>query len=801
LPSTHAASETTARRKREGIALSFLVVMILWFNHEMILTGQIPFFRDLGLMFYPMRFSLAESFRSGELPLWDRYVGMGFPMMANFQSGAFYLPNVLLLLLPFFSAIRVIFLFHYLVAAIGAFVLCRRWRYPSYLAVVGALLFTLGGTIVSLSNLLNHFQAAVWLPWVLFFWERCLERPSWKNITVLTLVVLLQFLAGSPELYAMTMALVLLDGARCRALASRPSYSRALFLLLTVNILTIGLAMVQVLPTLELLQESRRAKFSLPFQLAASWSLRPSQLLNLFFLDREVVTDRLSGMEILFEPTLPFFVSYYMGAFALIGFCLWFYYSSWREKGVLLTFVIVSLMLAFGEYTPLYAVLFRNVPGMSLFRFPEKLFFLTYVALIFAVLRGTRAFIDHAPLTPRPPILIVSSICLVAVGLYVVLRIDAPLLGRFISKVTNAPLLSDSTFLKASLALFSMERQIALIVAIVALLVLRARNMIRVYLFKVLIVAVVFFDLYSAHESYQHLLNPSFIHENVKILPRPDPEPHRIFYYPGPLNLHPSHYVLLKKQSFAQFNSLAFSNLIPNTGIFYGFEYMQELDALIRWPYNTFLAVANKLPLEQLGILLGALNVNYLFSFQALMDGESIKLANHFEEYPSWLYRIERVVPRIYIVPKIRFEKDPIKTLTLLSSKDFDPFKEVILETALSAAEATGFEANLNIAKYTSTYVVVRASLNKSGILVLADSYYPGWKASVNGKDEIIRRANLFFRAVSLPPGNHTVEFRYEPMSFRIGLAVSIATLVVLLLVSVFVAFRQRQRVVTSPAS
>ena len=794
-------SETALRYKRDWIALSFLVAMILWFNHEMILTGKIPFFRDLGLMFYPMRFSLAESFRSGELPLWDRHVGMGFPMMANFQSGAFYVPNLLFLLLPFFSAIRAIFLFHYLVAAIGAYLLCRRWKYPSYLAVVGALLFTLGGTVVSLSNLLNHFQAAVWLPWVLFFWERCLQRQSWKNITVLTLVVLLQFLAGSPELYAMTMVLVLLDGARCRALASRPSYSRGLILLLTVNLLTIGLAMVQVLPTLELLQESRRAKFSLPFQLAASWSLRPSQLLNLFFLDREVVAERLNAMEILFEPTLPFFVSYYMGAFALIGLCLWFYYSSWQEKGVLLAFVIMSLILAFGEHTPLYAVLFRYVPGMSLFRFPEKLFFLTYVALIFAVLRGMRAFIECAPSTPRPPILIVSSICVVAVGLYIVLRIDASLLGRFISKVTNAPFLSDSTFLKASLALFSMERQIALIVAIVALLVLRARNMMRVYLFKVLVVGVVFFDLYSAHESYQHLLNPSFIHENVKILPRPDPEPHRIFYYPGPLNLHPSHYSLLKKQSFAQFNSLAFSNLIPNTGIFYGFEYMQELDALIRWPYSAFLAVANKLPYERLGKLLGALNVRYLYSFEALPDRKDIKLASHFDEYPSWLYRIERVVPRTYIVPKIRFEKDPIKTLTLLSSKDFDPFKEVILETALSASEATEFEANLNIVKYTSTYVALRASLNNSGILVLADSYYPGWKAYVNGKEEIIRRANLFFRAVPLPAGNHTVEFRYEPMSFRIGLTVSVATIVALSLVSIVFALRQRKRRVTSSAS
>jgi hypothetical protein len=458
-------------------------------------------------------------------------------------------------------------------------------------------------------------------------------------------------------------------------------------------------------------------------------------------------------------------------------------------------------MLAFGEHTPLYAVLFRYVPGFSLFRFPEKFFFLTYAALIFAVLRGMRAFIQYAPSTPRVPLLICSSICIALVSLCVALRVDAALLGRFISNVTNAPFLSDSTFLKASLALFSMERQIALIVTIVALLVLRARNMIRLYLFKVLIVAVVFFDLYSAHESYQHLLNPSFIHKNVKILPSPDPEPHRIFYYPGPLNLHPSHYALLKKQSFAQFNSLAFSNLIPNTGIFYGFEYMQELDALIRWPYNTFLAVANRLPFEQLGTLLGALNVNYLYSFQALVDGKSIKLASHFDQYPSWLYRIERVVPRSYIVPKFRFEKDPIKTLTLLSSKEFDPFKEVILETALSASEATEFEAKLNIVKYTSTYVALRASLNNSGILVLADSYYPGWKAYVNGKEEIIRRANLFFRAVPLPAGNHTVEFRYEPMSFKVGLTVSSATIVVLSLVSIVFALRQRKRRVTSSAS
>jgi uncharacterized membrane protein YfhO len=76
--------------------------------------------------------------------------------------------------------------------------------------------------------------------------------------------------------------------------------------------------------------------------------------------------------------------------------------------------------------------------------------------------------------------------------------------------------------------------------------------------------------------------------------------------------------------------------------------------------------------------------------------------------------------------------------------------------------------------------------------LVLADSHYPGWKAFVDGKQEVIRRANLFFRAVPLPAGNHTVEFRYEPRSFTIGLVISVVTLVALALVTAVFAFCSR---------
>ena len=57
--------------------------------------------------------------------------------------------------------------------------------------------------------------------------------------------------------------------------------------------------------------------------------------------------------------------------------------------------------------------------------------------------------------------------------------------------------------------------------------------------------------------------------------------------------------------------------------------------------------------------------------------------------------------------------------------------------------------------------------------LVLSDSWYPGWLATVDGVDVPIERANILFRAVRVPPGDHTVEFRYEPRSVSTGALVS----------------------------
>jgi len=58
--------------------------MLISFCDEIIFSGKIPFFRDLAAYFYPIKFSVAQSFKAGQLPLWEPHMATGFPILAEF---------------------------------------------------------------------------------------------------------------------------------------------------------------------------------------------------------------------------------------------------------------------------------------------------------------------------------------------------------------------------------------------------------------------------------------------------------------------------------------------------------------------------------------------------------------------------------------------------------------------------------------------------------------------------------------------------------------------------------------------
>ena len=134
-------------------------------------------------------------------------------------------------------------------------------------------------------------------------------------------------------------------------------------------------------------------------------------------------------------------------------------------------------------------------------------------------------------------------------------------------------------------------------------------------------------------------------------------------------------------------------------------------------------------------------------------------------------------MPRIYFASGVHWAASHEKALELLLDSQF-PYKDtVILEGSGLPDTKSGATGKTQVLKYENNTVRCAVESGGGGYLVLLDSYYPGWRATLDGEPIPILRANYAFRAVRLPAGKHVVEFRYKPMSFYLGSFVTAITL------------------------
>jgi hypothetical protein len=142
------------------------------------------------------------------------------------------------------------------------------------------------------------------------------------------------------------------------------------------------------------------------------------------------------------------------------------------------------------------------------------------------------------------------------------------------------------------------------------------------------------------------------------------------------------------------------------------------------------------------------------------------------------IYRVKACRDRALLLFDYQVEPDPATVLARVSSPDFDPQKVLLLEDQPAPREAaaggltagTNGEGSVRVTSYEPDDVKIDASLSGPGYLLLLDTYFPGWSATVNGEPAPIHRADYNFRAVSLPAGRSTVNFSYRPASLRVGI-------------------------------
>jgi hypothetical protein len=125
------------------------------------------------------------------------------------------------------------------------------------------------------------------------------------------------------------------------------------------------------------------------------------------------------------------------------------------------------------------------------------------------------------------------------------------------------------------------------------------------------------------------------------------------------------------------------------------------------------------------------------------------------------------------VVPAV----DDEASFRAVTNPAFDPSREVVLASDAHLAVGVpppGADEHVRVVAETPEHIVVDVTLSAPGVLVVRDTDYPGWEAGVDGTPAPILRANYAFRAVALAEGQHRVELTYRPLSFRLGVMLSL---------------------------
>jgi len=157
------------------------------------------------------------------------------------------------------------------------------------------------------------------------------------------------------------------------------------------------------------------------------------------------------------------------------------------------------------------------------------------------------------------------------------------------------------------------------------------------------------------------------------------------------------------------------------------------------------------------------LNVKYVLS---LTDLSSPKLGLVFKEGETRVYYNKEFFPRAFMVYNFRFAESRQKAIELLMDEKIDLRKKVILEENLpiDLLKLTNEKIanNVIIEAYQPNEVAIEVDTAQKGFLVLTDSYYPGWRAKIDGRQTKIYQADYNFRAIIVPSGKHIITFEYE---------------------------------------
>ncbi len=752
---------------------------------------------DLYNYYLPLLSFSKQSILSGSFPLWNPYQAGGYPFFATLQCGLLYPVNWVIFLFDVPFAVLVIQALDVSIGMIGMAMYLRYLKLDWPAVVVAAALF--GYCVLQQTYTLSVGSTFCWAPIIMWLAHRLHDRPSFGRCAALAAVLTICALAGFPQFFIyiciMVSAYFFVVALMSDGVEGYRAVIRKNGMLLLAFFLTAGLVSAQVFPVLELTRHCVR------------------QLDNVY-KEGLFATLTLKYLLSFFQKEADFGFSLLLAPFALAS-------SRFRKTAI-------ALLSAFG-LNLLVVVLKTNsidVPILDAFRFPQRILYMNQFIVATLIGIGLSCFWDGAPLRLRDsetgrwswfwPVVILHALAIAYLigggALAAVVRSHAFILLLTVSLIVAGGIVlyrsglslrakravagAGTLLLLAGIVFYgnavSLPRNFLVLACSIILtgFLLANASMLPDWAKKLAVCVIVLFVLLDAGI--------------VRYFPVPGTSksafPDTIAQHKGWIEENSGYSRVVAWKKYLH-------NSASPSGVFDLDNY--EPLVLLRWRnfvrfvvgpakfdettnyFRPFYGKPSRYGLSFLRHkrLLGLCSLRYLIAGGGLDSGKMSDLGAHSwalvpEGSPAgsqtYIFENKLALPRAYLVSSYVTTGNEEESLAAIGDNISELPRSVVLENgAPSFPSATEpiIPGAARIVDYGINKVELRVESQEPSLLILTDSYYPGWVASVDGEKKPIWRANSLFRAVEVPTGSHRVVFRYRPASLYLGMAVSLATL------------------------
>lgn len=728
-------------------------VIIFWRNFDITALNKAFFSGDFSAYYYS-DFYLGTSLLGNIKELfWDPYNNLGLPLLgATNKINLFYPIKALFYFVGFLltNNLRVyIFeyysLFHMTLGSIFMFILARKgFNMSKFSSFIAGLIFGLSGTFLHYSVTPNHLAGMAFLPLTVFLFMKSVQNSNPKLAILAGFSGSSALLSGYIPLFIYNNLFLLLFALLILA-KTKSQFFLTIKMLILSNLVAVGLSAVELLPNLELFQNSVNGKLTV--------------------LDAQAYPFPVYGILYYFFPY--FFnmtYNYVQGYVGVLPFLLILFAFGKRHESLiwkLVALAVVFGILSMGKITELHSFVYNLVPFYSSSHRPAIMHYIVALCLGLLAGYGLDTLQTKDASAGKFKILYFGFI-----GLFSIF------MGLNMGKLA----FQSSAF---DFALNSVvTTSIFYVVGVLAIHYYYFHS--RSTQIKALLVLILLLDIGTlvAHNSRVNssidprqyfndnkliswLRNKTDLDKSRTLLQdtnvRHNSAPSRIFQVHGYYSFQPKSYFDLFKSTGDATSITPDSKALDLLGVKY-FVSSKEFPAKEN---AVRIAYTYEIEKEDVGMFMWD---------NPLETGTKI-----------YVYENLNANPRAYFVNKTLVAKDLSANSRILSS--IDARNTAVINTDSSdeslKLDLVSNVADAKVVNYQNHKVEISANTQKRGFLVLADMYFPGWEAYVDGVRTPIYKANLTLRGIFVPPGHHNIVFEYRPLLLYIGAFISLGFLVV----------------------